>query len=113
MDAFPPGVPVPLSLAARRDDRMVERADVARIRAAGRAPTGERGREELGVGAFEGALALRQIFAGEYRLDRTDGKAEPAVDALVRLDIHHPAALVDALDGAHVLAGAVLDVDAG
>src|SRR5271157_3910926 len=100
-------------LVAHRDHRMIERADVSRIGAAGRTPARDCRSEELGVGGFEGALALRQIVARVNRVDRTDAEAEPAVDALVGLDIHHPGALVDALDRTDLLAGAVLHVDAG
>src|SRR5271168_5254775 len=103
-------VPPPL---AHRHPRMVERADMGRTGAAGRAPAGDRGSEEFGVGAFERALAFLQIIAGENRIDWTDGEAQAAVDALVGLDIHHPPALVDALDRTRLLAGAVFDVDAG
>ena len=62
--------------------------------------------------ALECTLAFRQILTDVNSVERTDRLAEPAIDELIRLDIHHPAALVDALDGARLLAGAVLDVDA-
>src|SRR5580692_5529487 len=92
---------------------MVERADMGRVGAAGRGPAGQRRAEEFGIGGPESALFGRQILDGVDRLDRADGKAQAAIDAFVGLDIHHPAALIDAFDGTDDLAGAVLDVDAG
>src|ERR1700733_579556 len=97
----------------RRDDGMVERADVPRVGAARRTPAGHRRTEEFGIDGREGALVCQQVLFGIDRIDRTDRQAQAAIDAFLRLDIHHPAALVDALDRADVLACAILHVDTG
>src|SRR5690606_34175751 len=93
----------------RRDQRVVLLDDAHLRRAAGRSELVE----ELDVGV----VVLRPLVGGvvlvEDRLDRADRLAGAAVHALVRLDVEHPAALVDAVDGALVDAGAVLHVDAG
>src|SRR4051812_15198769 len=56
---------------------------------------------------------LRQRVLGEDRLDRAFRLAGTAVDALLGIDHEDPVGLVDAVDGAHVDARFVLDVDAG
>src|SRR5215467_5176912 len=55
----------------------------------------------------------RRLVLGEDRLDGADGLASAAVDALIRMDVEHGLALVDAVHGAHLDAGLVLHVDTG
>src|SRR5207249_8859704 len=69
--------------------------------------------EELRVDRGELLPLAGDVVLVEDRGDRTHRLARAAVDALVRLDVEHPAALVDAVHGALVDAGAVLHVDAG
>src|SRR5262249_50811827 len=95
----------------RGDDRVVagDHADLGGT--AGRADTGLG--EELDVGGVVVAPLLGQIvFVGD-RLDGADRLAGTAVDALVGVDVQHAVALVDAVDGALVDAGAVFQIDAG
>ena len=47
------------------------------------------------------------------RRHRAHGLAQPAVDALVRLDVERAPALIDAVDRAGIETGLVLHVDAG
>src|SRR5215469_1625880 len=54
-----------------------------------------------------------QFVVDEDGLDRADGLAGAAVDALIRMDVEHRVALVDAIHRADLDAGLVLDVDAG
>src|SRR5207302_6137545 len=56
---------------------------------------------------------IRERIFGENRLDRTLRFACAAVDALLRIDHQDPVRLVNAVDGAHVDAREVFDVDAG
>src|SRR5690606_5704223 len=59
---------------------------------------------------------LRHLFLREDRLDRAGVDAEPAVDALLRVDVENLpvfALAVDAVDRAGVDAGRVLHADAG
>src|SRR3989338_3112196 len=84
-----------------------------------RAGSGLRGRldarivlEELLVQLGEVLPLVRDLVLGEDRLHRAHGLARAAVDALVRMDIEHGLALVDAVHGADLDAGLVLDVDA-
>src|SRR6266545_1487901 len=53
-----------------------------------------------------------QLVIDEDRLDRADGLAGSAVDALVWVDVEHGLALVDTIHGANLNAGLVLDIDA-
>src|SRR5215217_404648 len=69
--------------------------------------------EELGVDRRELFPLGRHVVLVEDRGHGADRLARAAVDALVRLDVEHPAALVDAVDRALVHARAVLHVDAG
>src|SRR6266542_78240 len=69
--------------------------------------------EERRVGRGELLPLGRHVVLVEDRLDRADRLAGPAVHALVRLDVEHPVALVDAVDRALLDAGLVLDVYAG
>src|SRR5262249_58020436 len=55
----------------------------------------------------------RQLIIDEDRLDRADRLARTAVDALIRMDVEHRLALVDAIHGTDFHAGLVLDIDAG
>ncbi len=64
------------------------------------------------VDADERLPFVGQGVLGEDRLDRALRLARAAVDALLRVDHEDAAGLVDAVDGADVDAGAVLDVDA-
>src|SRR6185295_2980675 len=68
--------------------------------------------EELDVRLVVVLPLLRDVVLVEDRLDGADRFARTAVDALVGMDVEHPLALVDAVDGALVDAGAVEDVDA-
>src|SRR3990167_7868009 len=84
-----------------------------------RAGSGLRGRldarvvlEELLVQLGEVLPLVRDLVLGEDRLHRAHGLAGAAVDALVRMDVEHGLALVDAVHGADLDAGLVLDVDA-
>jgi len=54
---------------------------------------------------------VRHVVFVEDRLNRAYRLAGAAVDALVGVDVEHPAAFVDAVDWAFVDAGLVLDVD--
>src|SRR5258707_881201 len=56
--------------------------------------------EEPGVLGGELGPLLRHVFVVEDRLDRADGFAGAAVDALAGVDVEHPLALVDAVDRA-------------
>ncbi len=68
--------------------------------------------EELDVGlVVVGPLVGHVVFVVD-RLDGADRLARTAVDALVGVDVEHPVALVDAVDGTFVDAGAVFDIDA-
>jgi hypothetical protein len=64
------------------------------------------------VDAHERLPLLGQRVLGEDRLDRALGLAGAAVDALLGVDDEDAAGLVDAVHGADVDAGAILDVDA-
>src|SRR6266571_5613230 len=55
----------------------------------------------------------RQLVVDEDRLDGADGFAGSAVDTLVRVDVEHGLALVDAVHRADLDTGLVLDIDAG
>src|SRR6478672_9272845 len=67
--------------------------------------------EEVDVRGGVVAPLLRQVVLVEDRLDRADRFASPAVHALVRVDVEHPATLVDAVDRTLLDAGLVQDVD--
>ena len=68
---------------------------------------------QLGVERLERLLVLRNVVLGEYRLDRTFGNAQRAIDALVRIDHKEVGALAKAVDRADVDAVGVLAADAG
>src|SRR5690606_37293450 len=68
--------------------------------------------EERGVVPQVGRPLLGQVVLVVDRLDRADRLAGAAVDALVRVDVQHPRALVDAVDRALLHAGPVQHVDA-
>src|SRR5450631_4933673 len=68
--------------------------------------------EELDVGLVEVLPLLRGVVLVEDGLNRADGLAGAAVDALVRVNVERALALVDAVDGTFLDAGLVLDVDA-
>lgn len=53
------------------------------------------------------------IILVEDGLNRADGLTRATVDALVRLDVEHPAALVDAVNGTLFDTGLVLQIDTG
>src|SRR5262245_31502559 len=55
----------------------------------------------------------RQLIIDEDRLDGADRFARTTVDALIRMDVEHRLALVDAIHGTDFHAGLVLDIDAG
>ena len=68
--------------------------------------------EELDVRLVVLLPLLGHVVLVEDRLDRADRLARPAVHALVRVDVEHPLALVDAVDRALVDAGTVEHVHA-
>src|SRR6478736_78165 len=92
----------------RRDDGVILREDAGLGGAAGRADVVE----ELDVGLVVVLPLVGQIVFVVDRLDGAHRLARPAVDAFVGVDVEAALALVDAVDGAFVDAGAVLDVDA-
>src|SRR3954471_16625139 len=67
--------------------------------------------EPLGVDRLEGFPFRGDLVFGEDGVDGGDGFACGTVDALVGLDVEHPAALVDAVDRAIIDACAVFNVD--
>src|SRR2546421_462866 len=69
-------------------------------------------REELDVYPIEVLQLIRQVILVEDRLDRADRLAGSAVHALVRVDVHHPRALIDAVHRALVDTCPVEQVDA-
>jgi len=74
---------------------------------AGRADFGE----ELDVGlVIVGPFVGKVIFVVDG-FDGTDGLARTAVDTLIRVDVKHAIALVNAVDGTLVDTGAVFDID--
>src|SRR4051795_650759 len=102
------------SLAAPGSDgRMVARGRVLEVRPAGPAPAGHLGTEKFCIDCDPGLQLFREPIVRVNRRNRADGLAQPAVDALVRLDVKRAPALVDAVDRAGVEAGLVLYVDAG
>ena len=93
----------------RRDERVVL-GDHADLRGpAGRADVVE----ELDVGLVVVGPLLGEVVFVVDRLDGADRLAGTAVHALVGVDVQHPLTFVDAVHGALVDAGAVLDIDAG
>ena len=68
--------------------------------------------EEVDVGRGVVAPLVGQVVLVEDRLDRAHRLAGTAVDALVGVDVEHPAALVDAVDRTFLDAGLVQEVDA-
>src|SRR5262245_11238906 len=93
--------------------RRVERTHHVAHCVARLAPTGDGRAKELGIGGNERLFVGRHVILLVDCLYRTNRDAEAAIDALVRLDVHHSPAFIDALNGADLLAGAILDVDAG
>src|SRR5262245_54315510 len=69
--------------------------------------------EELLVQLCEVLPLVRDFVLGEDGLHWAYGFAGAAVDALIRVDVEHRLALVDAVDRTHFHARLVLDVDAG
>src|SRR4051794_18047610 len=99
-----------LVLRGQGGDHRVVLVDHAHLgRATGRAEVVE----EVDVGVVVVLPLLRGVVLVEDRLDGAHRLAGAAVDALVGVDVEHPLALVDAVDGALVDAGPVLEVDAG
>src|SRR5574341_1288257 len=80
--------------ACRRAERVVALGEEGRVRLGERLPLGG------------------DVVLVEDRLDGADRLAGAAVDALVRVDVEHPLALVDAVDRAFLNARLVLHVDA-
>src|SRR5206468_5426173 len=69
--------------------------------------------EELVVRVRVVLPLLRHVVLVEDRLDGADRLAGTAVDALIRVDVKHPVALVDAVDRALLDACLVEHIDAG
>src|SRR5690606_33177490 len=90
------------------DDRMVARDHADLGGTAGRPDFGE----ELDVRRVVVRPLVRQVVFVVDGLDGADRLARTAVDAFVGLDVEHPVALVNAVDGAFIDAGAVFDVHA-
>src|SRR5580704_7271556 len=88
------------------------RADRGRLRLGGRLDA-RVVLEELLVQLDEVLPVGRGLVLREDRLHRADRLARPAVDALIRVDVEHGLALVDAVHGADFDTGLVLHVDAG
>src|SRR5690606_38831312 len=93
----------------RGHDRVVPRDDADLRGAAG----GSDLFEEFDVGLVVVGPLLGQVVFVVDRLDGADRLAGTAVDALVGVDVEHPVTLVDAVDGALVDTGAILQIDAG
>src|SRR6267142_2777472 len=68
--------------------------------------------EELLVQLDEALPLIRRLVFREDRLDRAHGLTRAAVDALVRMDVEHRLAFVDAIHRTDLDAGLVLHVDA-
>src|SRR5690606_18510121 len=77
------------------DDRVVAGDDADLRRAARRADLGE----ELHVGRVVVLPLVGEVVFVVDRLDGADRLAGTAVDAFVGLDVEHPVAFVDAVDG--------------
>src|SRR5215204_3788282 len=80
---------------------------------AGWASGRRRAGEHVAVLLDERLLLRRHVLLREDRRDRALRLARAAVDALVGVDVELVRPLVDAVDGADVDAGLVLDADAG
>src|SRR6185312_3796636 len=93
----------------RRDERVVLGDDADLGSAAG----GSEVVEELDIRLVVVGPLRRGVVLVEDRLDRADRLARAAVHTLVGVDVQHPVALVDAVDGALVDAGAILHVHTG
>src|SRR3954452_18231374 len=83
------------------------------VGAAGTAPAGHLRAEELAVDRYPRRQFGRQAVVGMDGVDRTDGFAEAAIDAFLRMDVERAPALIDAIDRTGIEAGPILDVDAG
>src|SRR5690606_12388120 len=59
------------------------------------------------------AFVFRQFIISKNRIDRTYRKAQAAINAFRRVNVHHPSALVDAFHGANDLTVSILYIDAG
>src|SRR5215469_11509956 len=92
---------------------MIEGRRKLRTRPARRTPAGHGGAEEFGIDGGERRLVRWNRVILEDRLHRADGEAKAAIDAFIGLDVHHPPALIDAVDRTDIHAGAVLHVDTG
>src|SRR6266498_5207325 len=68
--------------------------------------------EEVDVRGVVVLPLLRDVVLVEDRLNRADRLARPAVHALVRVDVEHPVAFVDAVDRALLDARSVQHIDA-
>jgi hypothetical protein len=90
--------PAALPTRPDRHQRMVKCRHMLVVCAARRSPTGHRRPEKFGVDIDEHPLVIRQPIVGMDCGYRTHGFAQPAVDALRRVDIHGASSLVDAID---------------
>jgi DNA-binding MurR/RpiR family transcriptional regulator len=93
-------VPLSAALPMRPDrhQRMVKCRNMFVVCAARRSPTGHRRSKKFGVDTDEHLLVIRQPIVGMDCGYGTHGFAQPAVDALRRVDIHGASSLVDAID---------------
>src|SRR5450759_1931632 len=91
------------------DDRVVVVDDTQLGRATRRTQLVEEGRVDVEVLGVLG----RHVVLVVDRLDRAHRLAGATVDALLRMDVQHPVALVDAVHRTLVDTGPVLDVDTG
>ena len=66
--------------------------------------------EEMDVGVVVFLPLTRSVVFVEDRFNGADRLAGTTIDAFVRLDVEHPLALVNTVDGAFVHTGAVLQV---
>jgi hypothetical protein len=70
-------------------------------------------REKVNVGFVVLAPLARQVILVVDSLNRANRLAGPAVHALIRVDVKHAVALIDAVHRAFINAGFVFDVNTG
>ena len=94
------------------DDRMVGLGSEIISQPARIAPAGYGPPEKVGIDFSKSLRMGRQIILIPNGFDRADGHANRAIYALIRVDIKHPTAFINAIDRANIGADAVFDVDA-